>query len=169
MSERAETTEQSKSLEAEKHLELVAVSSLFHGILFAYQKSVREILGTGHAVFVHPTLTIIKEIKEKIGVNLVKGENIDEAFRNLSEIMRASGFVGEYRLQKLAPQKYILYVDNCTWAEHIHDMLKPKDVTCPLALIAMVVFEEFTKGKIKVADSKYTATGTMTPIELIED
>jgi hypothetical protein len=43
--------------------------------------------------------------------------------------------------------------------------LEPKDVTCPLALIAMAVFEKATGKKVKVSESKYNREGTETIIE----
>jgi len=141
------------------------VGTLLHGILFAYQKSVRDILGTGSAVFVHPVLSIIKRINRRAGVNLIKGRNIDEVFENLSKLMQTTGFMKEFRFEKLSPERYILHVDRCVWAPHIHNELKPKDVTCPYALMAMSIFEEVLKSKVKVADSEYHENGTKTTIE----
>lgn len=115
----------------------------------------------------HPVLGIIKRINRRAGVNLVKGRNIDEVFENLSKLMPTTELVKEFRFEKLAPKKYILYVDGCVWASHIHEELKPRGVTCPYALIVMSIFEEVLKGKVKVADSEYYKDGTKTRIELL--
>lgn len=48
---------------------------------------------------------------------------------------------------------------------NIHNELKPKDVTCPFALITMSIFEEILKCKVKVADFEYHKNGTKTRIE----
>jgi hypothetical protein len=150
-----------------ERLEEADIGTLLHGILFAYQKAVNDILGTGSAIFVHPILNIIKRINERAGVNLIKGRNIDEVFENLSKVMPTTGIVKEFRFEKLASAKYILHVDGCVWAPHIHEELEPRDVTCPFALIAMSIFEEVLKGKVKVADSEYFKDGTKTRIELL--
>jgi len=152
---------------AHKKLDPQDFGSLLHGILFAYQKSVKEILGSGATIFVHPVLDIIQTINETTGVNLIKGRDIDEVFANLSETMPASGIVKEFRFEKLGPKRYILHVEGCVWAPHIHQELKPSDVVCPYALIAMSIFQKTTKTKIRVADSEYTKTGTNTIIEAL--
>ncbi len=149
----------------EEKLDQSDIGTLLHGILFAYQKSVKDLLGTGAAVFVHPVLNIVKRIKERAGVNLIKGSNIDEVFENLSKVMPTAGLVKEFRFEKIAPKKYILHVDGCIWAPHIHEELKPKDVTCPFAIVTMAIFEEVLKCKVKVADSEYYKNGTETLIE----
>jgi len=151
----------------EERLEEVDIGTLLHGILFAYQRTVKDILGTGAAIFVHPVLNIVRGINERAGVNLIKGRDIDEVFENLSKLMPTSGIMREFRFEKLAPARYILHVDGCVWAPHIHEELKPKDVTCPFALVAMSIFERILKGKVKVADSEYTKNRTKTIIELL--
>ena len=140
------------------------IATIFHGILFAYQKASRDILGTGTAVFIHPILEIIRKISHRTGINLIKSSNIDEVFENFSKAMPASGIVKGFRFEKLAPKKYVLHVEGCAWAPHIHSELKPEDVTCPFALMAMAVFEEVTKERVKLADSTYITDGTKTVI-----
>ncbi|MEM3626639.1 MAG: hypothetical protein QXZ25_01285 [Candidatus Bathyarchaeia archaeon] len=149
----------------EEKLEEADIGTLLHAILFAYQKAVKDILGTGAAIFVHPVLDTMKRINEKAGVNLLKGRDIDEVFENMSVIMPTTGIIREFRFEKLAPERYVLHVDGCVWAPHIHEELKPKDVTCPFALMAMAVFEKTLKKKVKVTDSEYYKEGTKTLIE----
>lgn len=151
----------------EKRLDEEDIGTLLHEILFAYQKSVKDILGTGAAIFVHPVLNILQRINARSGVNLIYGCNIDEVFENLSKIMPTTGIMKEFQFEKLGAARYILHVNECVWAPHIHEELKPRDVTCPFALIAMAIFEEVLKEKVKVADSEYTKRGTKTRIELL--
>lgn len=88
-------------------------------------------------------------------------------FKNLSRTIETAGLVKEFRFEKIAPNKYVLHVDGCVWAPHIHKELKPEGVTCSYALIAMAIFEEVLGGKVKVADSEYLKNGTKTRIELL--
>ena len=141
------------------------IGTLFHGILFAYQKSIRDIMGTGYAVFMHPILDIIKKISENTGINLIKGRNLDEVFENLSKVMPTTGLVREFRFEKIAPKKYSLHVGGCVWAPHIHSELNPVDVICPYALLAMSIFQEVSKSKVGLVGSEYYKNGTKTKIE----
>ncbi len=130
------SSQQSTVHGSRKKLDPMDIGSLWHGILFAYQKSVKEVLGSGAAIFVHPVLDVIQRIEKKTGVNLIRGSDIDEVFENLSEIMPTSGVVRGFRFEKLGPNRYILHVEGCFYAPHIHEELKPTDVVCPYALIA---------------------------------
>ena len=161
------SSQQSTVHNAQKNLNPQEIGCLLHGILFAYQNSVKEILGTGATIFVHPVLDIIQTINEKTGINMIKGTDIDEVFTNLSETMLTSGMVNGFRFEKLGPKKYILHVEGCVWAPHIHEELKPSDVVCPYGLIAMSIFQKATKTKVRVADSEYTKDGTNTIIEAL--
>lgn len=127
----------------------------------------KDILGTGSAVFVHPVLKTVTRISDKQGINLSEGETIEEVLDNLSKLIEDTKIIREFRFEKLAPEKYVLHIDDCVWATHIHEELKPKDVTCPFALLAMSIFEKVLNGKVKVADSEYFKTGTRTRIELL--
>lgn len=142
------------------------VETLMHRVLFAYQKATKDILGTGAAILLRPTLDILKKINEGAEeVNLIKGRNIDEVFEKLSKVMPATGLVKELRFEKLSPKRYVLHVDGCVWARHIHKKLKPKDMICPYALLAMSLFEEVLKAKVKVSYSEYHENGNKTRIE----
>ncbi|MEM3360618.1 MAG: hypothetical protein QXU45_07050 [Candidatus Bathyarchaeia archaeon] len=44
---------------------MLDIGTLLHNLLFAYEKAVKEVVGSGKAVFIHPTLEILKKIDEK--------------------------------------------------------------------------------------------------------
>jgi hypothetical protein len=52
------------------------VPALFHAILFAYQKKLNEVLGSGEAIFVHPVLETICKIDRKSGLSVIRGGSI---------------------------------------------------------------------------------------------
>jgi hypothetical protein len=144
---------------------MLDVGTLFHNLLFAYEKAVKKILGSGEAVFVHPTLEILKRIDEKRGSRLMKGKSLEEAWANLSNFFLRGNIVKEFSFKKIGTEKYVLRVDGCVLARHIHEELNPKDVACPYALIAMSIFQKFTGKKVKVTESVYFKEGTETTIE----
>lgn len=141
------------------------VAALFHCLFFAYQKTVEKVLGSGSAIFVHPTLEFLAKIDEKRGLNLIKGKSVEETWDNLSRFFLKSGVVKEYSFKEVGAEKYVLRMDGCVWARHVHGELKPKDSTCPLALVAMAAFAKVTGRKVRVADSEYFVEGTETVIE----
>jgi len=141
------------------------IPTFFHTILFAYQKKLKDILGSGEAIFVHPVLDTISLIEREHGLDLTKGETLDEVFENFAKEMKKTGAVTEVKFKKLGPERYVFYVDGCAFAEYAHDLLKPKDVACPYALIAMSIFQSVTGKKVKNAESVFTTTGAETTIE----
>ncbi len=143
------------------------IAMFMHEILFAYQKSMREILGSGSAVFLHPTLDIINRINKEARKNLTEGNDLQEIFGILSKAFLNSGIVEEFRFEKIAPKKYVLHVNGCIWAPHIHKRLKPKELICPFALIAMALFQDIQKCKVKTVDSEYLENGSRTEISSI--
>lgn len=143
------------------------VVTLFHSMLVAYQTALRDILGTGKAVFVCPVLENFAKINETTGVHLLKGQSLHEALRNLSRTIKASGLVRDFRLEKLSAQEYTVNVDGCIWAPEAHKKLNTKDLACPLALMAMSIVQAHSGNKVKVIDSEYFERGTKTKIKTI--
>ena len=144
------------------------IPTFFHTILFAYQKKLKDILGSGEAVFVHPVLDTISLIEHEKGLNLIKGETLDEVFENFANEMKKTGAITEATFKKLGPDRYIFNVEGCAFAEYAHDLLRPKDVACPYALIAMSIFQSVTGKKVKNAESLFTSTGAGTIIEAMD-
>ena len=54
------------------------VPAFFHALLFAYQKKLVEVLGSGEAIFVHPVLDTISKIDKEKGLSTIRGNSIDE-------------------------------------------------------------------------------------------
>jgi hypothetical protein len=143
------------------------IAMFMHEILFAYQKSMKEILGSGSAVFLHPTLDIINRINKETRKNLTEGNDIQEVFGLLAKALLNSGIVQEFRLEKITSKEYVLHVNGCVWAPHIHEMLTPKELICPFALIVMALFQDMKKCKVKTVDSEYLESGSRTEISSI--
>lgn len=141
------------------------IAALFHCLLFSYQKNVERVLGSGSAIFVHPTIELLAKIDERRGLNLIRGKSVEETWDNLSRFFLKSGVVKEYGFRKIGAGRFVLRLDGCVWAKHVHGELKPKDSTCPLALVAMAAFEKVTGKKVRVVDSEYFEEGTETVIE----
>jgi hypothetical protein len=140
------------------------VPMFFHTILFAYQKKLRDLLGTGEAIFVHPVLDTINSIDKMNNLHFIRGKNLDEILENYSKDVMASQVVQEAFFEKLGEEHYVFHIEGCSFANPTHDLLKPKDVICPLTLIAMSIFQSATGKKIQITDSNFTTNGCTTHI-----
>ena len=140
------------------------VPMFFHTILFAYQKKLRELLGTGEAIFVHPILDTISRIDKMNNLHVIRGKNLDEILANYSKDVMASKVVQKAFFEKLGEEHYVFHIEGCSFANPTHDLLKPKDVICPLTLVAMSVFQSATGKKIQITDTDFTTDGCKTQI-----
>jgi hypothetical protein len=141
------------------------IAELFHGLLFAYEKAARNVLGSGCEVFVQPTLEILQKIYDKKGLKLFQGKSLDEAVASFSKMLLEAKLVKRIGFDRIGQDKHLLKIDGCAWAKHIHRELKPKDATCPLALIVMAIYRKYLGEKVEEAESKYLAEGTETIIK----
>lgn len=130
-----------KSLKKENNVALGDISALLHATLFAYQKKLTDILGSGEAIFTHPIIETIKAINNDKGLNLLEGDTLEEIFENFSQNLIKAQVVNKAKFEKLSPNCYVFHIDECAYAKHVHYLLKPKDVTRPWALLAMSIFE----------------------------
>ena len=140
------------------------VPAFFHAILFAYQKKLNEVLGSGEAIFVHPVLATISKIDKEKGLSTIRGGTLAEVFENFAKDVEASKVVEKAWFEKTGPESYVFHLEGCTFAEHTHDLLKPKDVVCPIALVAMSIFQSVTGKKVQLTESEFTSDGCKTLI-----
>jgi hypothetical protein len=149
-----------------EYQKMLDIATLFHSLLFAYQKSMKEILGTGDAILFHPVIEAFTKLERGKGLRIsLQKESLDEALTNFSKFLSETGVVKEYAFQKTDQNKYVLKVNGCMWATRIHKELKMEDVICPFALMSMAIFQQVTGKKVKVVDSRYNPTGSETMIE----
>jgi hypothetical protein len=139
------------------------VPAFFHALLFAYQKKLVEVLGSGEAIFVHPVLDTISKIDKEKGLSTIRGESIDDVFSNFAKDLLASQVVQKTWFEKNG-ENYIFRIEGCSFAPHTHNLLKPKDVVCPLALVAMSVYQSKTGKKVQLTQTEFTSEGATTLI-----
>lgn len=154
-------------MEKRKTLALGDAATLLHAILFAYQKANRDILGPGAAIFVDPILDIINKISEKYDIAMIQGSDIDEVLENYVKILMMSGLAKRATIEKQPQRGYILKIEGCAFNQNneVHELLTPKDVTCPWAMIAMAIYSKYTGRKIQVTDSTFEKDLSVTKIK----
>lgn len=140
---------------------------LLHSILFAYQKSVRDILRTGDAIFVDPVLDTVNKLHRKMGVTLSEGRNVDEVMENYAKRLMMLGLVKKSTIKKQSEEEYTLKIEGCALNHDgkVHELLKPKDVTCPWAITAQAIYSKSTGKNIAVTDSTFKKDLSVTEIK----
>jgi hypothetical protein len=150
---------------SEGTLNQLDVAAVFHSILFAYQRIIMDFLGeVPSSVITARTLHFVEKTIERASPTLANAEKMDVALRKLADLLVASGFVSKVDIEKEG-ERCILEIDGCAFAEHVHNMLKPKDVTCPWAIFAMSVVQKTSERRVKISLSEFTPLGSKTPIE----
>jgi len=150
---------------SERKLVQLDVAAVFHNILFAYQRIIMDFQGeVSSSVIAARALPFVEKIIEKVSPELANAENIGVALKKLADLLIDSGLVNKASIEKEG-EKYILDIDGCVFAEHVHNMLKPKDVTCPWAIFAMSVVQKTSERRVKISLSEFNPLGSKTPIE----
>ena len=144
----------------------VDMSNFFHTMLFAYQKSVKDILGTGEAVLIHPIFEKILCVSYKQNRDLIEADPA-KYLETFMENLLKKGIVKGVRVTEDGDEKYTFHVEGCTFSKDIHPFLKTKDTTCPIALMVMAFLQVAMGKKIIPADSEYSKAGTKTPIRFL--
>lgn len=140
------------------------VPALLHTILFAYQKKLKEVLGSGEAIFIHPVLDTINRIDKEKNIHSIRGNTLDEILDNFAEDLIASNFFKKAWFEKIDNKSYRFNIEGCMFAEQVHHLLEPKDCACPMAFVAMAMYSEKTGKKVKLTDSQFTMDGSVTLI-----
>ena len=142
----------------------INVPALFHTVLFAYQKKLKEVLDSGEAIFTHPILKLISEIDREKNLINVRGKTTAEKLDNFAKDLVASKVVETAWSENSGQEEFVFHIEKCAFASQTHDALKPKDVVCPLALIAMSIFTSATNKKVRLTESEFTNDGCKTHI-----
>jgi len=139
-----------------------------HIVLSAYRGVIKNILGTGSAIFESPTFEAVKKILEDEGIVSIKGNNLEEALENHVKMLRSSGLVEEVLLEKIGSHKYMFHIGKCIYAKRLHHCLKPflNGQICPHAILPVLISQKFLKKKAKINSSDFTDEGSRTIIQL---
>lgn len=147
----------------------IDVSAFFHTILFAYAKTLKDILGSGEAALIHPILDRIMLVQNKKHLNMFQGESVDEVLAKFLEELLKNGTMGWVGVEAVGDEKILFKFEGCKFAKYTHEFLDTKDATCPFALVVMAILKSQTGKKVRPTDSEFTPTGTKTSIEFLPE
>ena len=147
---------------------MMDIGTIFHNLLFSYQRSLKNVLGTGSEIFVDPTINVLLNIEEEDRLKLVSSKTLEEALQNFADFLVKAKVAGACSFKKAGDDKYAFKVNDCIWANHIHKALNPKDVVCPYGLVAMALYKKFKGNKVNERESTYYSNGSETTLEPLQ-
>ena len=140
-------------------------ATIFHRVLFGYQKAMRDAIGHDPAqILAHLSMPIISDLTNHISPELLTAKLPDEALHGIADLLNASQNI-TVRIEKRNPS-HVLHCEGCAYAAHVHSLLIPQDVTCPWAIFAMALFQGITKLRVKMNPSEFTSSGSKTVIQI---
>jgi DNA-binding Lrp family transcriptional regulator len=171
----AKTNPKGKVIEKEKEkglrkLSFAELASMFHGLLFAYEKVFMDLYGAD-APKLYPYL--IDELAHLlhsgddpiIDDSKTMEENIDRVMHFISN----EEYVMDVNFKKTDENKYLFNIGACSFAKSgVHDILKIKDGICPFGLvIASCLTELNPNGYVKVTKTEFDDEGSKTYMESV--
>jgi len=149
----------------DERLRELDVGALFHSLLFAYQRSLADTMGTKATQTMLPlAMSYLDKVDSTTAIGSIKGRTPEEVLTKLGQLLVRSRLAAGVSVKK-TERGFVFSVENCIFADHVHRLLDPRDVTCPYGLIAMYLVQKNTGLPVADTLSTFTPTGSSTPIE----
>jgi len=140
------------------------ITGLFHVGVFTLQHGIDETLGKiGFNDYIFPAIKESMETAEKLGIEPIVGENIEDFGERFVELLKTSLLVDNASLKKRPDGSYVFSLDNCFMARSAHQVAGTKGV-CPMAMVMAAMIEKYTNEEIRVEYSNLTPNGSITNI-----
>jgi len=140
------------------------ITGLFHVGVFTLQHGIDETLGKiGYNDYIFPAIKESMERAEKLGIEPIVGENIEDFGKRFVELLKTSLLVDNASLKKRPDGSYVFSLNNCFMARSAHKVAGTKGV-CPMAMVMAAMIEKYTNEEIRVEYSNLTPNGSITNI-----
>lgn len=150
---------------AEVRSQMLDVGTIYHNLLFSYQRSLKNYLGSRSGGYISPTLEHLLSTEEQGGLKIGNSETFEEALMNFTDFLVKGKIVKACNFEKIDEEKYIFKVEGCIWAGKVHKQVNTEDVTCPYAMVAMALYRKFKGIMAEENGSEYHGNGTETILE----
>ena len=145
---------------------LLEVGTVYHSLLFSYQRGLKRYMGERANIYLNPTIEHLLEMDEEGGLKLEKSKTFEEAVFAFTDFLTRSKIVKKCSLGKVNEGKYVFKAEGCIWSGKVHThQVSLKDVTCPYALVVMALYKKYKGFSSSENDSEYFSNGTETIIE----
>ena len=145
---------------------LLEIGTLYHSLLFSYQRGLRKYMGSQSNAYIHPAISNLLEMDEEGGLKLGNSKTFEEALTAFTDFLVRTKMVKECTLHKIGEDNYVFKVEGCIWSGKVHTrQVSLKDVTCPYALVAMALYKKYKGFVPSENESEYFYNGTETVLE----
>ena len=145
---------------------LFEVGTIYHSLLFSYQRALKFHMGSRANIYVNPAIDHLLKMDEEGGLKLDKSKTFEEAVSVFTGFLVRSKMVKNCSLEKVSEDKYAFRVEGCIWSSKVHTrQVSLKDVTCPYALVAMALYKKYKGFVSNENESEYFSNGTETILE----
>lgn len=140
------------------------ISGLFHIGVFTLQTGIDETLGRiGYNDYIFPAVKESMEKAEKLGIEPMVGENVEEFGERFIKLLKTSLLVENASLKKKVDGAYVFSLNNCFMAKTAHTVAGTKGV-CPMAMVMAAMIEKYVNKEVTVNYSDLTPNGSITII-----
>lgn len=158
-------------MDLERKITYPELASLFHGVLFSYEKTLLDLYGN-HIKDIFPYL--IEEMNKIFHINdnpiLDPDLPFEENLEIIGSFLSDEEMYSDVKINKIKKNSYEMEIGECTFAKNgVHDALKLKDgSTCPMAIsvAAMITSLLGPNEYAELGKSEFLEKGTKTKIKV---
>lgn len=108
--------------------EFGAISRPFHAVIFTLQGKVMELLGReGFRDYIFPMVQESVMRIEKLGLESLKGENVEEALSEFTKLLEKSLLVSSAEFRRKDENTYIFVLSDCFMARTAHVIAQTRE------------------------------------------
>lgn len=142
---------------------------LIHAAIFAYQKSLGKMVGSGSGAVLRFAIPYLSEMMDMEGLpDIRKEKSLDENMSIYLGVIKESGYVMDAVFSKIGNNKYTFEMEQCHFASKGHKIFTEGNLTCPFAILAAAVLFMKTEANITLEESKFNENGSLTNITIIQ-
>ena len=143
-----------------------AITAMFHGILFANQKGLSSLTNENTTLLVDSyAIPYLDKVFRGPFLSFIMRDNALQTLNSFGDFLKESGMVKSVKVSK-KEKGFEFNIDGCSIADPTHKMLLPKDVVCPLGLVAAYLVEKSTGFEVVKNLTDFTNSGSNTGIEI---
>jgi hypothetical protein len=86
---------------------LLEVGTVYHSLLFSYQRGLKKYMGSNADFYLHPAIEHLLQMDEQGGIKLAESNSFEEAVAVFSEFLTRSKVVKSCVLDKIKDDKYV--------------------------------------------------------------
>jgi hypothetical protein len=154
-----------------KKIDSGQLGSMFHSLLFAYEKVFLNFYGKeeSKALFSYLIEELIPILYDEKNLVVDNSLSIEENVNRFAHFISNDDFIKGLKFTKISDNEYTISLEECAFAkEGIHSILDMKGGSCPYALLAAAVLSsvEGEDQYIQIGESEFTELGSKTILKI---